>query len=102
MMKWCGGSKEREGCSARAKRRNVCTRSYVEVYRGKIGAKTHFCPRSALRIPSQTPSISSTENSGHVAVSHQFSRMMSCTKAMQRIPRGEGSKATEMFTNVTD
>jgi hypothetical protein len=40
----------------RAKHHNVCTRSYVEVYRGKIGANKHlFAPHNSAEKPLQTP-----------------------------------------------
>ncbi len=54
--------------SARAKHYNVYSRSYVEVYRGKIGGKHHFLPQNCTEFPPNPPPTSSVGNFGHVAV----------------------------------
>ncbi len=36
-------------------------RSYIEVYRGKIGAKIIFCPRNALSFPQIPPPLAARQ-----------------------------------------
>jgi hypothetical protein len=76
----------------RAKHHNVYTGSYVEVYRGEIGAKKHFCPIIALRIPHNPPPPPHQQRGdlGRVAVFQLFFKITSCAKDTQGRPPKKG------------
>jgi hypothetical protein len=48
---------------------NACTRPYIKVYRGKVGAKIAFLPQKYAKNPPKIPPLNSGAELGCVSVS---------------------------------